>query len=346
MKITLYTLSLLWLLTATSCTTAQNKNYDAASHFTVMFYNVENLFDTIDTENVSDSEFSPQGKKHWNTQRYTKKLNDLAGVISRINTEELPEIVGLCEVENRQVIEDLIATKKLTKGGYAIVHEDSPSPRGIDVALIYRKSEFEYISHQALGVSLPEEPEYKFRDILYVKGKTGGETLHLFVNHWKSRRGGRAETEFKRVASAKVLRAKIDQIQKKNKKAKIIIIGDFNDTPQNRSIKEILRAGSDIKRAKKGDLFNLMYAKSINKKGTNHYKDKWYMLDNLIVSQQLMTGKKGWKVSPDGGEIYYDSSVLYNNPKANTAVPNKTYGGPKYYGGISDHLPVYFMMNN
>jgi len=329
----------------TSCSTSHNsKSQTTKSSFTVMFYNVENLFDTIDTKDVHDTEFTPEGEKHWNTKRYNKKLNDLSGVISKIESNNLPSIVGLCEVENKTVISDLIATPKLKVGDYGIVHEDSPDGRGIDVGLIYKKADFKYKNHESMKVTIPGEPDYKSRDVLYVKGTAQGETLHIFVNHWKSRRGGKAETEFKRVASANVVRTKIDEIQAKNKDAKIIVMGDLNDTPENKSVKETLRAGNDLKTTKEGDLFNLMYAKALDKKGTNSYKGEWFMLDNLIVSQQLMKDNSGWRVDENGGQIYDDKSIMYHNKKSNSYSPNKTYGGPKYYGGIRDHLAIYFIL--
>ncbi len=324
---------------------AQNKFYQANNTFTVVFYNVENLFDTIDNPNTIDEQFLPQSKKKWNTGRYEKKINDLSRVISSININELPEIVGLCEVENKSVLKDLSNSRFLKKGNYGIVHEDSPDARGIDVALLYRKDEFKYIKHNIYRIHFNFEPETTTRDILYIKGSlNSGESLHIFVNHWSSRREGQEVSEPKRVYIAEVLRAKVDSVLSKDKKAKIIIMGDFNDEPTNKSIHEVLNAGNNIHPESIFELYNLMFDKSINGQGTYNYRGNWNMLDNLIVSQTLLKAKKGYRVSPDGGMIFKKRWMMYDNVKTGQFTPSKTYGGPNYYGGISDHFPVYLIL--
>lgn len=324
---------------------AQNKFYEKDNTFTVVFYNVENLFDTIDDPNTIDEQFLPQSNKKWNTGRYEKKINDLSRVISSININELPEIVGLCEIENKKVVEDLSSGRFLKKGNYGIVHEDSPDARGIDVALLYRKDEFKYINHNIYRIHFDFEPETTTRDILYVKGIiNSGESLHIFVNHWSSRREGQAESEPKRMYIAKVLRSKVDSVLSKDKKAKIIIMGDFNDEPTNKSIHEVLNAGNNIHPKNILELYNLMFDKSINGQGTYNFRGNWNMLDNLIISQALLNAKKGYKVSPDGGMIFKKRWMMYDNVKTGQFTPSKTYGGPNYYGGISDHFPVYMIL--
>lgn len=323
---------------------AQNKFYNT-DNFTIGFYNVENLFDTINNPDKIDEQFLPDSDKKWNTARYEKKINDLGRVISAINANELPEIVGLCEVENKTVLTDLVNCRFLSKGGYGIVHEESPDARGIDVALIYRKSEFNYLSHKVYRVYFDFEPETTTRDILYVKGMMSDkEVLHVFVNHWSSRRGGQKESEPKRVQAAKVLRSKVDSIFSKDKKAKIIIIGDFNDQPTNKSIHEILNATNKLRAKNKTELYNLMFDKSVNGQGTYNYRGDWNMLDNIIVSKSLLYNKKGYMVTPGGGQILKKRWMMYDNVKTGQFTPSKTYGGPNYYGGISDHFPVYVIL--
>lgn len=322
---------------------AQKEKYNKRKTSTVVFYNVENLFDTIRCSKY-DAEFTPEGRKKWNTARYKKKLKNLSWVISRINIRELPEIIGFSEIENKKVLEDLAKQKSLLSGKYKIVHEDSPDLRGIDVALMYRPDEFKYISHRSIPIKFTKEQKYKVRDILYVKGKISRkETLHIFVNHWKSRRGGIKKTEQKRIISAEILRNHVDSIFAINPKAKIIIMGDMNDEPENKSLFTTLQATNNLINPKKKELFNLMYNKSISEKGTYSYSGDWLMLDNLIISHSLISGK-GYNVNPAKGEIFMSKKILYNNPKAGTYVPSKTYGGKNYYGGYSDHLPVYFFM--
>ena len=323
----------------------QSKFYNSNDNFTIAFYNVENLFDTINNPDKIDEQFLPESDKKWNTGRYKKKINDLGHVISSLNINELPEIVGLCEIENKAVVTDLVNSRFLAKGDYGIVHEESPDARGIDVALIYRKSEFKYLSHEIYQINFDFEPETTTRDILYVKGQfKDGEILHVFVNHWSSRRGGQEASEPKRVQAAKVLRAKVDSIFKTDKKAKIVIIGDFNDEPTNKSIHEVLNATNKLRPDTKTELYNLMFDKSVNGLGTYNFRGNWNMLDNIIVSKNLLNCKKGYMVTPDGGQILKKRWMIYDNVKTGQFTPSRTYGGPNYYGGISDHFPVYFIL--
>ena len=319
-------------------TNAQKNKFYNNDNFTFVFYNTENLFDTIDCKITKDEDFTPKGDKSWNTKRYNKKISDIAWVISAINKNELPEIVGLCEVEEKSVLKDLVNTKLLKKANYKIVFEEDNNTRGIDVALLYNANKFKEISHKLLKVKNKDKFE---RGILYVKGIISDDTFHIFVNHWKSRRGGADKTESRRIRSAKVLRNKVDEILLSNSKANIVIMGDFNDTPTNKSLNKTLNATNNFHNLKPTELYNLMYNKAVNEKGTNSYKYKWYMLDNLIVSRNLIRGN-GYKITSDGGQIFYDTNILYNNVKANMFTPSKTYGGNNYYGGFSDHLPIYF----
>lgn len=340
------------ILLITSCNIKGNRkskkdistNVKSLNSYVVAFYNVENLFDIYDDPKTFDEEFTPSGKKHWDKKRYDKKLNDLSWVLSNLNSE-LPALIGLSEVENRKVVEDLANTKLLSKGNYKVVHEESPDVRGIDVALMYRSDLFEYISHASIPIHVKADPHSKLRDILYVKGKFAGndEIFHLFVNHWKSRRGGREETEFKRVACAEVLKKEVDKILDKNKDANIIIMGDLNDEPENKSVNKVLFATNNTKKTKPHELYNLMYNKSIKDEGTNSRNYKWFMLDNLIVSQSLVDDKDFYAENKEG-EIFKNEKILYYNAKANFKTPNKTYGGKNYYGGYSDHLAVYFIL--
>jgi len=312
--------------------------------YVIAFYNVENLFDIYDDPKTFDEEFTPSGKKHWDKKRYDKKLNDLSWVLSKLNSE-LPTLIGLSEVENRKVVEDLANTKLLSKGNYKVVHEESPDVRGIDVALMYRSDLFEYISHESIPIHVKADPRSKLRDILYVKGKFYGsdEIFHILVNHWKSRRGGREETEFKRIACAEVLKNEVGKILNNDKDANIIIMGDLNDEPENKSVNSVLFATNNIGKTKPHELYNLMYNKSIKEEGTNSRNYKWFMLDNLIVSQSLVDDKDFYAENKEG-QIFKSDKILYYNAKANFKTPNKTYGGKNYYGGYSDHLAVYFIL--
>ncbi len=308
---------------------------------TVMFYNTENLFDTVDDPTTADDEFTPSGAKAWTEERYRKKLEDLSKVIAGVVPKGLPALIGLAEVENRRVVEDLARTGRLRKEKYGIVHEESPDKRGIDVALLYDPARFRYLSHHAISVHFPRN-QTKVRDILYVKGRADGEMLHIFVNHWKSRSGGKKATEQMRIFTAVVLRRAVDSILNFEPQAKIIIMGDFNDEPTNTSIMQILMAADKRKNISRRDLYNLMYdMHNFHDTGTYSYKSRWLMLDQIILSYPFLLDKTGWHTDYAGGHIFSQEGMLYDNPKAGRPVPNRTYGGNNYFGGISDHLPVY-----
>ena len=323
---------------------AQDNKYNVNKNFTIVSYNIQNLFDTFDDPEKIDEEFTPFGKKHWTDKRFNKKINHISKVLCSINKNELPEIIGLYEIENDYVLKALIKQVCLAKGNYKIVHEESPDIRGIDVALLYRPDEFQYLSHKKISINYPFNKKSKTRDILYVKGVASNtDTLHIFVNHWKSRCGGQVKSEPKRIYSAKVLRQNVDSLLKINHNAKIIIIGDLNDEPSNKSIDNVLNANNKRRNTTYKDLYNLMYDKQSEGKGTYYYKKNWNMLDNLIVSQSLINNKKTYSVSYNSGKIFHPEWLCYKD-KSGVLVPNRTYGGNNYYGGYSDHFPVYFTL--
>jgi len=324
------------LLAASSCSSVKQS---LRKEYTVVSYNVENLFDTVDDPKVPDEEFLPESAKKWNAERYQKKLNDLSKVIAEINPAELPELVGLVEVENRSVLEDLIKTQPLSAQKYGIVHEESPDYRGIDVALIYRKDAFQEISHEVLPVVFSDDPEFKTRDILHVLGKMRNKQVHVFVNHWPSRIGGDEKTEPKRILAATVLKTKVSQILAADHKARIIILGDMNDEPANKSLYETLGADSPDSGAK---LVNLMMPDDAKGLGTYFYSGNWNMLDNIVVSNGIIDSKKV-KVVQDKGFIFNADWTTFTN-KTGDKTPNRSYVGDKYVGGVSDHFPVYFKL--
>ena len=319
-----------------SCTSV---NKSLRQEYTVVSYNVENLFDTVDDPKIPDEEFLPASEKKWDNDKYQKKLADISKVISEVNLKELPEVVGLVEVENQTVLEDLVKSGKLNGQNYAIIHEESPDYRGIDVALIYRKDAFKEIMHEVLPVNFPDDPEFKTRDILHVTGKMRNKTVHLFVNHWPSRIGGDEKTEPKRVLAASVLKKRVDQILALDPKARIIIMGDMNDEPANKSLKEILGAAMP---GTGSPLVNLMMPDDAAGKGTYFYSGNWNMLDNLVVSEAVLKGK-GMQVEGQKGYIFSNDWMIYTN-KNGDKTPNRSYVGNKYVGGVSDHFPVYFKM--
>lgn len=304
----------------------------------IAFYNVENLFDLENNPNKDDDWFLPISDTKWNQERYDKKLNDLAKVISGMN---YPVLQGLCEVENLQVVQDLFSKTDLAKVNYGIVHHESPDARGIDVALAYDKKYFEVYSSEIIRINFPEEivVDYTTRDILYVKGSYANQfDLHVFVNHWPSRRGGLKESEPKRLYVANQLKTKLDEIRSKDEMARIVIMGDFNDEPQNNSVLNTLKAGHLSGQPVANELYNCFAKLDSLGKGSYNFRGSWNMLDQVIVSGTLLGGSADLKISNPG--IYRQPWMMYDDPKRGP-TPNRTYGGPNYYGGYSDHLPVY-----
>lgn len=305
----------------------------AQSSFQVAFYNVENLFDTISDPNKQDTEFIPGTKTDWNSVRYWKKQKDLAMVFDSM---EWPEIIGVSEIENATVLKDLCKAIKDKK--YDYVHYDAPDLRGIDVGLLYQPKFLKVLSSKNLFVALHEgDSLIPTRDILYVEGKikSSGDILHIFVNHWPSRRGGETESEKNRLAAARVLRSFIEQLWRDQPNASIVIMGDFNDEPSNNSIKNELLMASHP--ANEINLFNLAYTDHMERKGSYNFRGKWNMLDQIIVSKTLSANTGNWQVGTF--EVFRREFMIYKGEKYGDA-PNRTYGGPIYYGGISDHFPV------
>ncbi|GJM32530.1 MAG: endonuclease [Saprospiraceae bacterium] len=305
--------------------------------YRVAFYNVENLFDLHDDPIKLDEDFTPHGKQNWTKERYHTKMIRLSQVLDSMGR---PTFIGLAEVENLAVVKDLAKTGGLKKCKYAFVHQESPDRRGIDVAFMYDKKQFKLISSDFIRIDFPveDDEEYTSRDILHAVGKTSkGDTLHFFVNHWPSRRGGVEKSEPKRVLVAKHLRSSIDQILLTNPDANIIIMGDFNDEPDNRSIVSILGALPLDSDPQRGYLYNCFSDYAKQKQGSYRYRADWNALDQIIVSGSLLNGQAHLKAT--NPVIFSRDWMLYKNNKYGFS-PNRTYGGPRYYGGYSDHLPV------
>jgi predicted extracellular nuclease len=330
------------------------------SQKTVVFYNVENLFDTYDDPVTNDNEFLPESKKEWTQERYLRKLQDLAAVLSETGDRHLPAIIGLCEVENLKVVEDLAVTGRLKHGRYSAVHYDSPDARGIDVALLYQPSEFSVKGSTPIAVKLPGKSRLSTRDILHVWGRTtNDELLHIFVNHWPSKAGGVEQTRSGRMAAARVLRSKTDSLFRLDAKTKIIIMGDFNDNPDDvKTYGNVETYGStsllktygstSLLKAVHPDslthpsLVNLMYPAHLRGEGTYNYRGSWDMIDHIIVSSSLLSGR-GIRVENAAGHVFNPDWITFTNSRGQK-VPNRTYVGNRYEGGISDHFPVWIRL--
>lgn len=315
----------------------------------VAFYNVENLFDTEDDPLTNDDEFMPEGSYHWTKENYETKLANLSKVISKLGDEDGPEILGVCEVENKAVLEDLIKEPLLKKKGYGIVHHESPDGRGIDVALLYKKKVFMPLYQRAYTVNLADSnPDIKTRDILLVKGILNKKhEVTLVVNHWSSRRGGEEKSNWKRVEAAKTLRHVLDSIQTIDKNTNLILMGDFNDGPANESIKDVLRAGRDKAEAGSTGLFNPMYKLKQEGLGSLKYRQWWNMFDQVIVSAPMLMETSQLR--------YVDCSATIYNPKWMRVTkegdwidaPKRSHIRREFYpDGYSDHFPVYIHLEH
>lgn len=303
--------------------------------YRVGFYNVENLFDLKDEPAKFDDEFTPTGRNKWTKERYDHKLNNLSKVINGMGN---PVLLGLCEVENKTVLKDLTATSLLKPHGYQFAHFESPDMRGIDVALLYKSKMFSVLDEKKIRIDFPDSiaADYTSRDILQVKGiLQGKDTLHVFVNHWPSRRGGTKASQAKRVHVASYLKKAVDELLSQHSNANIIIMGDFNDEPINDSIIKTLGVQRDREQA---NLYNCFIKADQNKEGSYNYRGNWNMLDQIIISSSIKQALNGLKAR--NATIFRKEWMLYKDPKHGPR-PNRSYGGPNYYGGYSDHLPVF-----
>ncbi len=304
------------------------ENNDSYEELFTVFYNLENLFDTIDSPQSNDSEFLPNSKKQWNSYRYNHKLRQLGKVFSNLahykNNNNMPDIIGLCEVENRLVIEDLLKTPAFSNQDYTIVHQDGPDSRGIDCALLF-SNKFKLLKYDFISIKNSNEKR-PTRDIVYVKLAFKDEIINVFVNHWPSRWGGQAETNHKRLFAAKVLK---DYLQSNISNAEYtLIMGDFNDYPFNESIAKVLVSN---------DFINLMATDLVSGKGSYNFRGNWNWLDQIIISKNF----KNSDIQLLSYGSFQRDFMLYENSKGEV-YPSRSFGGDTWYGGFSDHLPIYF----
>ena len=302
--------------------------------FTIAFYNLENLFDTVDDPKTYDDDFTSDGKLNWNKKRYYKKISRLSNVIKQLGAEKSyvpPVLVGVAEVENKKVLEDLVRSKNLQKFHYDYVHYDSPDDRGIDVALLYNKQLFELLHSERFSLYIEnEDGEQDFtRDVLLVKGNLNGELIHILVNHWPSRRDGAEESEYKRVKASELNRDIIEKIRLEDEQAKIVIMGDFNDNPTNKSLQNLV----------KDDFYNPMQQLLSKGKGTLKHEDDWHLFDQIIFSKNFMDAQEN-RHSFKYAEVF-DRDFLKVYRGKNKGKPFRTYIWKWYQGGFSDHFAVY-----
>lgn len=311
------------------------------SVFSIAFYNVENLFDLRDNPDKKDEDFLPISDKKWDKEKYSLKLSNLAKAISKIGDDNGPEVLGLCEVENKEVLEDLVKQKAIRKQKYQIVHFESPDVRGIDNALIYKKSFFEFRTAKTFDVTFPDDPDYKTRSILLVTGNVQGEEIHFIVNHFPSRRGGLKESEPRRLQAAKKLREIVESLLSINTNSKVIVMGDFNDEPTNKSIREVLKAKGKSFEPEQKELYNTLAYWDAQKKGSYNYRGNWQMLDQIMISGNVFSANSGLTYVDKSANVYSPEWLKQQEPEKYRGTPLRTFAGRKYLKGFSDHFPVF-----
>lgn len=316
---------------------------------TIAFYNVENLFDFENDPITFDDDRTPDGKDHWTEEIYMAKLKNIASVISEIGKEitgTSPTIIGLCEIENRRVLDDLVNQEPLLTKDYGIVHFDSSDRRGIDVALLYKKKLFiptHYKKHELLLYSENDITERIFtRDQLLVSGMLDGEKIHIIVNHWPSRRGGEAMSRPKRIKAAKLNKRIIDSLFSDNPYAKIITMGDLNDDPTSPSVKNILKTKLERENLKIKELYNPMEAMHKKGLGTLAWRDSWNLFDQMIISTELL--KKEYSSYRFYRAGIYNKTYLSNAQGQYQGYPFRSFGNGTFTGGYSDHFPVFMYL--
>ncbi len=316
---------------------------------TIAFYNLENLFDTENDPLTFDDDRTPDGKDHWTKEIYQAKLKNMAKVIAEIGAKvsgTTPAIIGVCEIENRKVLEDLVNQEPLLKKDYGIIQFDSPDRRGIDVALLYKKKLFtptNYKAHELIIYDNNDPTKRIFtRDQLLVSGMLDGEKIHFIVNHWPSRSGGEERSRPKRIKAAKLNKQIIDSLFTEDPYAKIITMGDLNDDPSSPSVKDYLKAQRKSKGLKMKELYNPMEDMARQGLGSLAYRDNWNLFDQMIISTELtkkdFTSYRFYKAG------IYNETYLVNAHGRYKGYPYRSFVGGGFTGGYSDHFPVYLYL--
>lgn len=326
-----------------SCTLSAQKEFNIAC---IAFYNVENLFDTIDSPDTDDLEFTPNGPNLYNSHVYYDKLSHLSRVISEIATEYTPDgaaILGVSEIENRSVLEDLAHQPALASRGYQILHQNSKDARGVDVGFLYQPKYFtpDTVFFISLQTNNPGDSIRYSRDILFAIGKLNGEKIVVSVNHWPSRRGGEQTTAHLRNKAAMINRKVLDSLATNLHIEKAIVMGDLNDDPINDSVHKYLRTGRTKDQLDVKEMYNPMedfYRKGL---GTTAYKDAWSLFDQIILSNTIANDTKGFRFYRAG---VYNPSYMTQKSGAYKGYPLRTYADGVYAGGYSDHFPVYVLL--
>ncbi len=325
----LLVLSLLWACQSSSSTETtiyqpKPTKMIPFQSFRIGFYNTENLYDTLDDPSVNDADFLPDGDMEWDSERYNLKMKNIAQVVDSMNTSGNMLLFGLSEVENESVVQALIPR---LKGNWKSIHGPTSDPRGIDQCLLYNPDYFQPTSSTMLRFAQEEQVDYFMREVLYVKGVTYKDTLHVLVVHWPSRRDGKEKTQEKRIAAAMLTQEIVDSILTQDPKAHIVLMGDLNDEPSDESVQTMLSSQA---------LLNPFIQLKKEGKGTCRHDGQWYLFDQILFSSNTLGGKK-WTFKQ--AEIFNPDWLYYKENRK--SGPFRTFVGRKYFGGYSDHFPVW-----
>ena len=306
----------------------------------IVFYNLDNLYDTLDDPNTDDDEYTPAGSKRWTPDKYRKKLSNLADVIASIAEMKggFPAVIGVAEIENDTVLNDLVSQRRIADVGYKFVHYESNDARGVDVAFLYRPALFELMESAPVKPVLRSGREYIGRDMLYVRGLLKGEMFCFYVCHFLSRRKGVGVSDGFRRAGAETVYNHSREIVKKYPGIKIIVMGDMNDRPCDASLTEKLRAKKKISEVGENDFYNPFWDLMDAGQGSSLHYRKWTLYDNIIVSRNLVRDCKGLKLTQM--EDKHNAIIFRRKFMLRRAFPFGTYRGYKFIGGYSDHLPI------
>jgi len=316
----------------------------------VMFYNLENLFDTINNNGNYDKEFSPMGARQWNGTKYWQKQHNMAYAISQMEVKgspaDGPVIIGVSEIENITVLQDLVRQPEIKDRRYQIVHHDSPDRRGVDVGLLYNPRFFKVlnVTNQNIGKYLPDYPEFRTRDQLCVTGLLAGEKVSIMVNHWPSRLGGEEQSSYLREAAGRMARETMDSLLRDDPNQGIIFMGDLNDDPQNKSCCEALGAKKEIKDclAEPGSCFNPWWNILGRGIGTLGYRGNWNLFDQIIFTDYFLKNYD----SKDKPTLTYSRAEVLNRKFLRSSegdrqgYPLRTFSGGVFLNGYSDHFPT------
>ena len=333
------TLLLLALVVASTVAMAQKP-------YMVAFYNLENLFDLYNDPDTHDDEFTPEGEKQWNQHKYDCKMTNIERVLFDMAAiqKDYPIVIGVTELENRFVLEDVVAMPKLAPAKYRICHFDSPDARGIDVAFLYRADVFKLQGSDNIKLVVDELPNFKTRDLVVMWGTIEDEPFYFLVSHWPSRLGGKEASQFKRDACAKQIRGIKDSLLAANPATKVVVMGDFNDDATDASLVKTMGAKGKTEELVKGDFFNPYFQMLRAGYGTLAYQDAWNLFDNICVTENLVNAEDGKLRIIKGDKFYgniFTRPYMIQQEGQYKGYPLRTFVTNNFQNGFSDHFPVY-----